>query len=100
MSNPIQKPLTIDEVRQRVGNGTRLTVVLPLKFGELVDIDLESLNELVEERILPQDEPCISDFMEDIKYRVVGSLEEPLQENYFTAGIIFLEVSGYIEFYE
>lgn len=101
---PLEKPMTEEEILKAIsdedGTAGRLTVDVKVAFGDLISRDLDALNEFMDELILPAQCERIAPCLSGIEYRVVGHVEEPLDEQHFTSGYVILEVSGEVEVYE
>jgi hypothetical protein len=69
----LKKPLTQRALKRRADKDGRLSVNIVVDLDDLIGFgDIDSLNNLADERILDQD--TISGSLSDIAYKVVGSI--------------------------
>lgn len=85
---PLKRPLDPGELSRFLTEEGRLTVVLSIPFGRLVDLGgIDALNDYVEERALKHGYLC------DILYRVVGHVAGTDQEE----GHVLVEIDATVE---
>lgn len=100
MMNPLTQPLTVNQVKEIVGDDGRLIVVLAVPFDLLIDSDLEGLNDYCDEHILPgpeaNPESAVGSILEDIHYEVVGHV--PADERN-ERGQVLLKVTAGVDIY-
>jgi len=103
---PLERPLTAREVKERRDGDGLIRAVIAVDLSDLVDRDLDGLNELADELILPRaDAPDeVSPYLSDVSYRVVGAVEGPTREGDeggdYLKGRVLIEVEGFVEVFD
>ena len=91
---PIRKPLTLRQIKYRSDENDRLTVRVSISLNKLVDLDLESLNDYMDDAII---DSSVMGCLSDIYYRVIeGSSKKSNCD--ILSGSIILEVNADISY--
>ena len=105
---PLERPLTAREVKERRDGDGLIRAVIAVDLSDLVDRDLDGLNELADELVLPRaDDPDYDDVslcLSGVSYRVVGAVEGPTREGDeggdYLKGRVLIEVEGFVEVFD
>lgn len=87
---PIRKPLTLRQIKYRADEDDRLTVRVSISLDNLVDFNLESLNNYMDDAII---DSSVIGCLSDISYKVIeGSSKK--SDHSILSGSIILEVNA------
>ena len=82
----LTKPLGKTALKKLLKNNGRLSVNLQVILSDLIHNDIESFNDLVDERVIDHDR--VSAYLSDISYSVVGYAPGTNDEHYLSGAVI------------